>query len=46
MKEQAQARGARVSMLVEKGASRLTQISLKLLRWLRAHWFSPLPLNA
>lgn len=46
MKNQAQTRGARLPMLVEKGASRLTQISLKLLRWLRAHWFSPLPLTA
>jgi len=46
MKKQARARGAGVPMLVEQGASRLTQISLKLLRWLRAHWFSPLPLNA
>ena len=46
MKDQAEARGTHLPMLVEKGASRLTQISLKLLRWLRAHWFSPLPLTA
>jgi hypothetical protein len=45
MKDQAQARGTRLPELVEKGARRLTQISLKLLRWLRAHWFSPLPLR-
>jgi len=42
MKIQAKARGPRLSILVEKGSYRLTQISLKILRWLRAHWFSPL----
>jgi hypothetical protein len=46
MKVQAQARGSRLPVLIEKGAHRLTQISLKLLRWLRAYWFSPLPLSA
>ncbi len=45
MKAKAQARCATLSPLIEEGAKRLTQISLKLLRWLRACWFSQAPLG-
>jgi hypothetical protein len=45
MKVQAKTRHTQLNILVEQGAARLTQISLKLLRWLRAYWFSPLALR-
>lgn len=39
----AKARGAELPALVQTH-QRLTQTSLKLFRWLRGHFFSPLPL--
>jgi hypothetical protein len=44
IKDKALARKASLCPLIKEGAKRLTQISLKLLRWLRAFWFSRLPL--
>jgi hypothetical protein len=41
--QQAQARGQHLPLLVQTH-QRLTQTSVKLFRWLRAHFFCPLPL--
>ncbi len=45
MEAQSKARCTQLNVLAEKGAARLTQISLKLFRRLRAHWFPPLALR-
>jgi hypothetical protein len=42
--QQAQARGQSLPLLVQTH-QRLTQTSVKLYRWLRAHFFNPLPLS-